>query len=104
MSFELRTTPGCPNSSPALELFHAALRAEGLDPGLVTVLELTSEAEAAALQFHGSPSFISDGRDLFPSAAGTGLSCRVYPTGSGLSGLPSLESLRTGVRGPGAAA
>lgn len=104
MSFELRTIPGCPNSGPALELFRAALRAEGLDPGLVTVLELTSEAEAAALQFHGSPSFIAGGRDLFPAAAGTGLSCRVYPAGNGLSGLPAVDSLRTAVRTWGAGA
>lgn len=104
MFFELRTIPGCPNSSPALALFRQALRAEGLDPALVKVLELTPDAEATALQFHGSPSFMVGGRDLFPSPAAVGLSCRIYPAGPGVSGLPSLESLRTAVRASGAGA
>ncbi|MDE8669982.1 hypothetical protein PY310_15480 [Pseudarthrobacter sp. H3Y2-7] len=70
----------------------------------MTVLEVTSEAEAAALQFHGSPAFTAGGQDLFPSAAGAGLSCRVYSTDRGLAGLPSIASLRAAVRGSAAGA
>lgn len=98
MDYELRTIPGCPNTRPALELFQSALRAENIDPKRLTVLEVTSEVEAAAVNFHGSPSFMAAGQDLFPSAAAPGISCRVYQTDHGLSGLPPLESLRAAVR------
>ncbi|WP_306908370.1 hypothetical protein [Arthrobacter sp. B3I9] len=62
-------------------------------------MEITSEADVAALNFQGSPSFIAAGQDLFPSVAGPGISCRVYQTDQGLSGLPSVESLRAALRG-----
>ncbi len=104
MSYEVRTIPGCPNSGPALELFRKVLRAEGLDAELLTVREISSESEAADVLFHGSPSFTAGGKDLFPSTAGPGLGCRLYPAGRGLSGLPSVESLRAAVRGAAARA
>ena len=102
MSYEVRTIPGCPNSGPALEFFRQVLHAEGLDPELVTVREISSESEAAEMLFRGSPSFTAGGKDLFPSTADAGLSCRLYPAGTGLSGLPSAESLRAAVRGTAA--
>ena len=104
MDFELRTVPGCPNAVPALELFRAVLAAEGFDAEHVTVRELSSEREAEELQFHGSPSFIAEGSDLFPADSAPALSCRLYRTGNGMTGLPSVESLRTAVRGPGSPA
>jgi hypothetical protein len=101
MDFELRTIQGCPNGGPALELFRQALAAEGKDTGRVTVREVTSEDEAVALRFHGSPSFIADGRDLFPAGSAPALSCRVYRLEDRMAGLPSVELLRTAVRGVG---
>jgi len=45
--------------------------------------------------FHGSPSILVDGVDLFAEpGAGVGLSCRVYRTPEGLSGAPTVEQLR----------
>ncbi|MDP9988754.1 hypothetical protein J2S98_003943 [Arthrobacter oryzae] len=102
MSYEVRTIPGCPNSGPAVELFKNVLHAEGLDPELLTVREISSGSEAAAVLFRGSPSFLAGGKDLFPSTADAGLSCRLYPADTGLSGLPSAESLRAAVRGTAA--
>jgi len=99
MDYELRTIQGCPNSGPALELFRQALAAEGRDTGGVTVLEVTTEDEAEALHFHGSPSFIADGRDLFPAESAPALSCRIYRSADRLAGLPSAELLRAAVRG-----
>lgn len=101
MDYELRTIKGCPNSGPALELFRQALAAEGKDTRRVTVREVTSEDEAEALRFHGSPSFIADGRDLFPAASAPALSCRVYRSEDSMAGLPSAELLRAAVRGVG---
>lgn len=98
MDFELRTIPGCTNSGPALKLFREILAAEGRDAEALTVREVTSENEAVELRFHGSPSFIAEGRDLFPAEYAPALSCRLYRTGSGASGLPSGESLRNALR------
>ena len=99
MEFELRTIPGCPNGAPALKLFREVLVAEGRDAEPLTVREVARENEAQELQFHGSPSFTAEGRDLFPAESTPALSCRLYRTGKGLAGLPSAESLRKALRG-----
>lgn len=102
MNIELLTIPDCPHSRAARELFATALELEGIDQALLTVTEITTEADAATASFHGSPSFIVDGTDLFPSNAAPALTCRVYPSQRGLSGQPDLESLRKAIRGVGA--
>jgi len=105
VDFELRVIRDCPNSGPALQLFRDALAAEGRDAEALTVREVASEDEAEELAFHGSPSFLAGGHDLFPAASAPALSCRVYRTTNGLAGLPGVESLRAAVRGlPGAPA
>ncbi|MCX6498251.1 MAG: hypothetical protein NTU93_05540 [Arthrobacter sp.] len=98
MHIELLTIPGCPHGVSARDLFATALEAEGIDPALLTVREITTDADAAASSFHGSPSFIMDGADLFPSNAAPAVACRVYPGPRGLSGQPELESLRDAIR------
>ena len=97
MGYELRVIADCPNSAAALELFRRALAAEEI-AGDLRVVELTTAEEAEKLDFHGSPSFIAHGLDLFSSAAGAALACRVYPSSSGLSGLPKLEDLQAALR------
>ncbi|MCB5275306.1 hypothetical protein BJG92_02854 [Arthrobacter sp. SO5] len=99
MDFELRTIRDCPNSWAALELFRKTLTAEGHAAEQLTIRRVTSEEEAVELQFHGSPSFIADGRDLFPAETAPALSCRLYRSGHGLAGLPSAESLRAALLG-----
>jgi hypothetical protein len=101
MHIELLTIPGCPHSCSAWELFASALELEGIDPAMLTVKEITTAADAAAASFHGSPSFIIDGTDLFPSNAAPALTCRVYPSRRGFVGQPDLESLRDAIRGAG---
>ena len=98
MDFELRIIAGCPNSAPAGELYLRALEAEGMDPGKLRIRELSTEEEARELGFHGSPTFVAGGADLFGSAAEPALSCRVYPTPEGLAGLPSPGVLRAALR------
>ncbi|APX00483.1 hypothetical protein BWQ92_00955 [Arthrobacter sp. QXT-31] len=97
MDYELRIIPECPNSALALSLFHHALAAENLD-GDIRVVELDSEEQAEMLHFHGSPSFIVDGRDLFPSTASPALTCRVYEGVDGLAGLPQLVDVQAALR------
>lgn len=98
MVYELRIIPGCPHGTPALELFRAALAAEGKDPEHVKVREVISESEATALHFQGSPSFMSAGRDLFPVKSAPALSCRIYRSDDGVAGLPSAEALSAALR------
>lgn len=101
MRIELLTIPGCPHGASARELFASALELEGIDPALLTVTEITTDADAAAVSFRGSPTFIIDGTDLYPSNASPALTCRLYPSRHGLSGQPDLQSLRQAIRGVG---
>ncbi|MCI0141840.1 hypothetical protein KNN17_09635 [Arthrobacter bambusae] len=98
MDFELLTIQGCPHGSAARELFSRAVELEGQDPVLIAAREIVSDEEAEASGFHGSPTFLVDGKDLFPSTAEPAMTCRVYRTAGGLSGLPSLESLRQAIQ------
>ncbi|WP_028267204.1 hypothetical protein [Arthrobacter sp. MA-N2] len=98
MDFELLTIQGCPHGSAARELFSQAAELEGTDPAVIAVREITSDEEAAASGFRGSPSFTMDGIDLFESTAAPALTCRVYRTDGALTGLPGLESLRQAIR------
>ncbi|ABM10614.1 hypothetical protein [Paenarthrobacter aurescens] len=93
MNAELLTIPGCPHAAPALELFSTALELEGIGVS-VTVREISTEDQATAQSFRGSPTFTLNGADLFPSDADPAVTCRVYSTPDGLSGQPTLDTLR----------
>lgn len=98
MDIGLLTIPGCPHAGAAHRLFSRALALEGHDPESLVVREITTDAEALASGFGGSPTFSMGGADLFPSAAEPAMACRVYPTEGELAGLPTLESLRQAIR------
>lgn len=98
MDFELLTIADCPNDAPAETLFAQALALEGFDAAALSVREVRNDAEAAALRFHGSPSFTANGVDLFPTDAEPAVSCRVYAVSGGLAGTPELESLRSAIK------
>jgi len=91
---ELAIINECPNSAGAQELLGRALELEGLDPAAIKVSIIQTEQQAVDAGFHGSPSFMVDGADLFPSVGEPAVSCRVYQTANGLAGLPELERLR----------
>lgn len=97
MDYELRIISECPNSAPALDLYRQVLAEENA-AGDIRVVQLDSEEQAQMLYFHGSPSFIAGGHDLFPSTAPPALSCRVYLGADGLAGLPSHEVLKAALR------
>jgi hypothetical protein len=98
MDFELLTIPDCPHSSAARELFSRAAELEGNELALIAVSQIMTDKEAVASGFHGSPTFMVNGIDLFPSTTEPAMTCRVYRTAGGLSGLPSLESLRLAIQ------
>lgn len=97
MGYELQVIPGCPNTAAALKLFQQALAAEDIAADL-SVVELSTDEQAEALNFHGAPSFIASGRDLFTSTAAPALTCRVYQSPAGLVGLPTQEALQAALR------
>ena len=83
----------CPNWKIAYQRL-AAMTAERTDLTVSRHLVETLE-EAERVGFHGSPSILVDGVDVFADPeAGVGLSCRVYRTPDGPAGAPTLEQLR----------
>ncbi len=83
----------CPNWKVADERLRA-LAAERGDLR-VTRHRVETPAEAERTRFHGSPSIVVDGVDLFAEPGdNVGLSCRLYETPTGYQGAPTLEQLR----------
>jgi hypothetical protein len=88
----------CPNWKVADERL-AVIAAERPDV-VVTRRRVETVEQAERLGFHGSPSILVDGIDVFADpGAGVGLSCRVYRTPQGLAGAPTIEQLRTALGG-----
>jgi len=88
----------CPNWKVADERL-AAIAAERPDLTVSHHLVETLE-EAERVGFHGSPSILVDGVDVFADPdAGVGLSCRVYRSPDGLAGAPTVEQLRAALAG-----
>lgn len=98
MNISLLYFDGCPNWKIADERL-AAIAAERPD---VTVNHqlVDSVEEAERLGFHGSPSILLEGADVFadPDAA-VALSCRMYQTPRGPAGAPTLDQLREVILG-----
>ncbi len=93
MDISLLYFDDCPNWKVADERL-SAIAAERADLTVIRHLVDTLE-EAERVGFHGSPSILVDGVDVFAEPdAGVGLSCRVYRTPDGPAGAPTLEQLR----------
>ncbi len=92
MDITLRYFDDCPNRRVADGRL-AEIAAERADITVTRHLVDTPE-EAERVGFHGSPSILVDGVDVFaqPGAA-VGLSCRVYQTPDGLAGAPTMDQL-----------
>ena len=80
----------CPSWEEALETLRDAMRGAGLDPDSIAVTEITSEEQAQAVGFPGSPTIRVDGADIQdPGQNPVGLTCRVYKRADGrISPLP----------------
>ena len=82
----------CPNWKVADERL-SAIAAERADIRLTRHL-VETPAEAERTLFHGSPSILVDGVDVFAEPCSeVGLSCRRYLTPDGYEGAPTLEQL-----------
>lgn len=88
----------CPNWKIADERL-AVIAADRPDLRVSRRLVETLE-EAERVGFHGSPSILVDGVDVFAEPdAGVGMSCRVFHTPDGLAGAPTVEQLRAALDG-----
>jgi hypothetical protein len=93
MEITLLYFDGCPNWQVADRRL-AELAAERSDV-TVTRRRVETVQEAVRVGFHGSPSILVDGVDVFVGPdAGVGLACRVFASPAGLAGAPTLEQLR----------
>jgi len=93
MDIALLYFDSCPNWKITDERL-ATIAAERSD---ITVTHHLVESieEAERLGFHGSPSILVDGKDVFAAAdTAVGLSCRVYQTPDGPAGAPTVEQLQ----------
>lgn len=98
MEIELLVVPDCPHQAAAETLLRTALADVGLPAGF-HVITLTDADDAARYGFAGSPTFRADAVDLIPGVGkSTGLSCRIYRSGSSLGGLPDLPALRRALK------
>lgn len=89
----------CPNWQTAAERVRTALDAVGAQDAAVVTRLVETREDAAASGFAGSPTIIVGGADLFPSEGATpDLACRVYVTGQGLAGCPTLDQLTAALR------
>ena len=94
MKIEILYVPGCPNYQPTLERIQDVLASESVR-GEIHGVPVSTEAQAKALQFPGSPTVRVNGRDVEPGkTSAAGLACRLY---ANLTGVPSEQLLRVAV-------
>jgi hypothetical protein len=95
MRIEILYVPGCPNYQPTFERLEAVLASEALKTGIQGI-PVTTEAEAKALLFPGSPTVRVNGEDVEPhhTRVAASLACRLYES---RSGIPSEELLRAAI-------
>ena len=100
MTIELLYWEECPSYPEARQLLAEVLAERGLDAD-VRLREVTTQEEAEALRFPGSPTIRIDGRDVDPkgAAARPALTCRIYHLPDGrVSPVPSREQLEEAFR------
>jgi hypothetical protein len=94
MRIEILYVPGCPNYKPTFERLQAVLTSESVKAG-IQGLPVTTEAEAKALLFPGSPTVRVNGEDVERHLTSVpSLACRLY---ANRSGIPAEESLRMAI-------
>ena len=93
---EVLSFDGCPNRKPAVELVERLVGETGVRVR-VEVIDVTDDETARARRFLGSPTIRIAGNDVEPGAKARtdySVSCRVYRTDDGLTGLPDPQWLR----------
>lgn len=99
MKVELLYFDGCPNWRECGDRVDAPVAAANLADVEVTYRRIADGDEAAAIPFAGSPTILIDGADAFGDVERSAdMACRVYPTKTGLAGMPTVTQLTTALR------
>lgn len=95
MKIIIQFLEGCPHRELAEVRLRQALADLGREGAQITHQRIDSPEDAERLGFHGSPTFLVNGRDPFAmQELPAGLGCRVYQTEVGAQGAPSVAQLR----------
>ena len=100
MKISLLYFDDCPNWQVADARLTEALKLVGKPEQIVERILVTTDEEAQAAHFLGSPTIVIDGQDAFMAEDVTpfGLTCRVYRTANGLAGSPTIDELVAVIR------
>jgi hypothetical protein len=99
MQVSLLYFANCPNWSLARQRLRQALDLAGRADTDIRLVPVETEAEATAVGFAGSPTFVADGVDLFGHGSADGaLTCRMYVAAGGPAGVPTVEDLVAALR------
>ena len=83
----------CPNVERAIGCLHQALDTTAVAAS-VHLVEVATTESAVDVGMRGSPTILIDGVDAFGGgSADPALSCRLFPTPSGLDGTPTVAQL-----------
>jgi hypothetical protein len=96
MNVEFLYWEGCPSHPQALIGLRQAMTSLGLDPSVIVVREVHTDAEAERERFVGSPTIRIDGVDVQPPKGEPfRLTCRIYHRRDGrISPTPDPADLR----------
>lgn len=97
---ELLWWEGCPSTQKARDLLAAALVEHGLDPSLIEMREIETDADAEHERFVGSPTIRVGGVEVAPADdEPVGLTCRVYRTRDGrTSPVPDPQDIHEALK------
>ena len=92
MTIELLYFDDCPSWRNAVDSLDNSLKNLGFE-GVVALIPVETQEEAAMNKFTGSPMIRVNGKDLFPTGQNNyTLGCRVYQTPDGYKGWPDRRN------------
>jgi hypothetical protein len=96
----IRYFEGCPHWRLADQRAREALRSAGRTDVTIEYEQVDTPEDAARTGFRGSPTILVDGVDPWgESDAPVGLSCRIYRTGAGAQGAPTVQEIERALAG-----
>jgi hypothetical protein len=98
MEIEILYFDGCPSHKPTLELVRRIVKGRSISAHVREIM-VSSEAEARALKFPGSPTIRVNGRDVDGNGQTEyGLKCRVYSGLQGPTGVPPAQLIENALK------
>ena len=96
---ELLWWEGCPSTEKARDLLAEVMSAHGLDPSMIEMREIETDADAERERFVGSPTIRVGGIEVAPEEdEPLGLTCRVYRTRDGrTSPVPDPRDIQAAI-------